>query len=89
MAAASTAPGASEAGLIRRQPTTEAIAASLFDAGKPELARHFLTYYSTTELMNGLRLAQTLADSIDAQTKLLFGVRQPASPILDPTTPPP
>lgn len=72
-----------EAGLIRQQPTTEAIAAGLFEAGKPELARCFLTYYSTTELMNGLRLGQTLADSIDARTKLLFGVRQPASPILD------
>ncbi len=77
-----------EAGLIRQQPTTEAVAAGLFEAGKPELARRFLTYYSTTELMNGLRLGQALADSIDARTKLLFGVRQPASPILDTTTAP-
>ncbi|MBI3947803.1 MAG: C69 family dipeptidase [Armatimonadetes bacterium] len=73
-----------EAGLIQQQPTTEAIAASLFEAGKPELARQYLTYYGQTELMNGLRLVQALAESIDARAKLLHGVWQPASPILTP-----
>lgn len=77
-----------ETRLIRKQPTIEAIATSLFETGKPDLARQFLTYYSTTELMNGLRLGQALTESIDARTKLLFGVRQPASPIMPTTTAP-
>jgi dipeptidase len=66
-----------EAGLIARQPTVERTAEALFKAGEPELARDYLTYYSNTEAMNGLRLGEALADSIEARTKVRFGIRTP------------
>ena len=53
----------------------EGIAQDLFQAGKPELARAALTYYSRTEAMNGLRLVESLAQSLEARTKVLFGIR--------------
>ncbi len=64
-----------ESGLIAEQETVEGIAQNLFQAGKPELARAALTYYSRTEAMNGLRLVESLAQSLEARTKVLFGIR--------------
>ena len=64
-----------ESGLIAEQETVEGIAQELFQAGKPELARAALTYYSRTEAMNGLRLVESLAQSLEARTKVLFGIR--------------
>jgi hypothetical protein len=48
----------------------------LYAAGEAELAQNYLTYYCQTEAMNALRLAETLADSLEARTKLLFGIHQ-------------
>jgi dipeptidase len=73
-----------EAGLIAAQPAVERTALKLYEAGEPELASTYLTYYSNTEAMNGLRLAEALSSSIEARTKLQFGIRQPqtsAAPI--------
>ena len=53
----------------------EETARTLFDAGKPELARKYLTYYSNTEAMHGLQLAESLAQSLEARTKVIFGIR--------------
>ena len=64
-----------ESGLIAEQETVEGIARELFQAGKPELARAALTYYSRTEALNGLRLVESLAQSLEARTKVLFGIR--------------
>jgi len=67
-----------EARLIARQSIVEDTAQTLFRAEKPDLARHHLSYYSQTEAMNGLRLGQALANSIEARTKALQGIRQPS-----------
>ena len=66
-----------ESGLIAERETVEGIAQELFQAGKPELARAALTYYSRTEALNGLRLVESLAQSLEARTKVLFGIRSP------------
>lgn len=66
-----------ESGLIATQTTVEGIAQALFLAGEPELARAALTYYSRTEALNGLRLVEALAQSLEARTKVLFGIQSP------------
>jgi hypothetical protein len=69
--------------LIEQQPMVEKTARLLYEAGETELARNFLTYFSQTEAMNALRLAETLAGSLEARTKLLFGIHvslPPGSP---------
>ena len=68
-----------EAQLIERQKSVEQTALTLFKANQSDLARGYLTYYTKTEAMNGLRLGSTLAESIEARTKLLYGIRQPQS----------
>jgi dipeptidase len=66
-----------ESRLIADQESVEETARTLYDAGRPDLARAYLTYYSHTEAMNGLNLAEALAQSIEARTKALFGIRRP------------
>jgi hypothetical protein len=58
-------------------PVVERTALKLFEAGEPELARAHLTYHSSTEAMNGLQLGEALSASIEARTKLKFGIRKP------------
>jgi dipeptidase len=67
--------GAFEGQLLKEQQTVERIAQKLYDAGEPELARQYLTYYSKTEAGNGLRLVTALAESLEARTKVLYGIR--------------
>ena len=69
-----------ESALIAAQPDVESIAQKLYEAGAPDLARSYLTSYSSTEAMNGLRLAEALAASIEARTKVQFGIRMPSAP---------
>jgi dipeptidase len=66
-----------EDGLRKQQTFVERAAEKLFQSGEPELARGFLTYYSGTEALNGLRLAEALSQGLEARTKVLFGVRSP------------
>jgi dipeptidase len=66
-----------ESRLIAEQDSAEETARALFEAGKPELARKYLTYYSNTEAMNGLELAESLAQSLEARTKAIYGIRSP------------
>jgi len=68
-----------ESRLITSQSEVEETARTLLDAGKPELVRKYLTYYSHTEAMNGLHLAESLAESLEVRTKVLFGIRQTGS----------
>lgn len=63
--------------LLEEQQTVERTALKLLEAGEPELARRYLTYYSQTEAGNGLRLVEALAESLEARTKVLFGIRDP------------
>jgi len=65
-----------EARLIERQETVEQTALKLFEAGEAQLARRYLTYYSGTEALNGWRLGEALANSIEARTEALYGIRQ-------------
>jgi dipeptidase len=62
--------------LIEQQADVAKTAQTLYAADEAELARDYLTYYCQTEAMNALRLAETLADSLEARTKLLFGIHQ-------------
>ena len=66
-----------EAQLIARQQTVERTAAKLYEADEAELARSYLTYYCGNEAMRGLRLGEALAESIEARTKVIDGIRQP------------
>jgi hypothetical protein len=66
-----------EAKLAAGLPVVERTALKLIEAGEPELARAHLTYHSTTEAMNGLQLGEALAASIEARTKIKFGIRSP------------
>ncbi len=65
-----------EARLIERQESVERTALKLFEAGEPDLARKYLTYYSSTEALAGWRLGEALANSIEARTRALYGIRQ-------------
>jgi hypothetical protein len=69
-----------EGALMASQPAVERTAAKLLEAGEPVLASSYLTYYSNTEAMNGLRLAEALSSSIEARTKAQFGIRYPQAP---------
>jgi hypothetical protein len=66
-----------ESKLASGLPVVERTALKLFEAGEPDLAREHLTYHSTTEAMNGLQLGEALSASIEARTKLRFGIRKP------------
>ena len=55
----------------------EGIALALLQAGERDLAQDALTYYSRTEALNGLRLVEALSESLEARTKVLFGIRSP------------
>lgn len=66
-----------ESKLAEAQPIVERTALKLFEAGEPDLARAHLTYRSNSEAMNALQLGEALAASIEARTKLKFGIRRP------------
>lgn len=66
-----------EAKLIAQQSSVERAAEKLFQAGEPELARAVLTYYSGTEALNGMKLADDLAVGIEARTRVIYGIRSP------------
>ncbi len=66
-----------ESKLIERQQSIERTALTLYKAGEAKLARNYLTYYCKSEAMNGLRLGEALGESIEARTKVLFGIRSP------------
>jgi len=65
-----------EGRLIAEQSSVERTALKLFEAGEPDLARQYLTYYASTEALNGMRLGDALAASIEARTRAIYGIRQ-------------
>jgi len=52
----------------------------LLAANEPELAARCLTYFSRTELLNGLEMAEKLAQSYELRTRVLFGIDASTKP---------
>ena len=63
--------------LIHEQQAVVATAESLFDAGRDDLARRYLTDYSRNAGVEGLRLGNALLASIEERTRVIFGFRSP------------
>jgi len=63
-----------ETDLINQQARVEKTALTLYKAGEVDLARNYLTYFSNTEAMDALRLAEMLSNSLEIRTQLLFGI---------------
>jgi len=72
---------AAERRLRDAQPGVIRTAAVLLDAGEAELAMNYLTYYCGTELLKALDLGEALAESIEARTRLRFGVNTDPEPL--------
>ena len=68
-----------EANILAELPRLEGKADALRAAGQPELSRDVLTRYSGTQAMAGLDLGRALLGSIEARTKVLFGIREPTT----------
>lgn len=66
-----------ELGLRSEQDSVERTALTLYEAGENELARKYLTAVSTTAAVDGLDLGEALLGSIEARTKVLYGIRAP------------
>jgi dipeptidase len=66
-----------EANTLSEQASVEDTALALYEAGREDLARQYLTDYSKTQAMEGLELGEALLSSIEARTKVLYGVREP------------
>jgi dipeptidase len=64
-----------EGQLFARQDAIESIALNLIENGKTDLAKQYLTYYTNTEASKALDLAQLIAESMTARTKVLYGIR--------------
>jgi len=62
-----------EAKPVDQLPAIEKTANILYKARDTELARNYLTYFSNTEALNALSLAEALSPSIEARTRLLYG----------------
>ena len=72
--------------LMAEQKNVVAVANTLFDADKPELARDYLTRYSAKSGLAGLRLGNALLASIEARTEVLYGYRAPEGDVVSELT---
>ena len=63
--------------MIAEQADLEQTAVSLYAAGKPRLAAGVLTEYSHTRAATALELGAALLGSIEARTRVLYGLREP------------
>ena len=66
-----------ENNMLAEQDDLEATATTLYKAGKPDLAGQVLTRYSNTKAADALNLGTALLASIEARTKVLYGIREP------------
>lgn len=62
---------------VDEHDAVERTALALYRAGEQDLARSYLTTSSTAAAMDGLALGEALVGSIEARTKVLFGIREP------------
>jgi len=65
---------ARESALLKQQDSVRRTAETLIAAGEGDLAADYLTYYCSTELMAALNLADVLAASIEARTRVFYGI---------------
>lgn len=63
--------------LAAGQASLEASARALDAAGRPDLARELITRYAHTQAEDALELGRALLGSIEARTRLLYGIRVP------------
>ena len=63
-----------ESRLVAEHADITKTAATLLDAGEEGLAARYLTYYSHTELLAALNLADALAQGIEARARALYGI---------------
>lgn len=63
--------------MIADQATVDATAETLFAADKPALARRYLTNYVHGQAAEALDLGAALLASIEARTRVLYGIREP------------
>jgi hypothetical protein len=66
--------------LTKIQPSVIRTAETLIDSGERELAADYLTYYGRTELLNALDLGESLAQSIEARARALYGIESQGEP---------
>ena len=63
--------------MIAEQPVVDETAEILFAARKPALARTYLTNYVHRNATEALDLGFALLASIEARTRVLYGIREP------------
>ena len=63
--------------LIENQERVESTSNILFDSGQDELAFKYLTEQSSNAALSALRLGNVLLASIEARTRLIYGLRSP------------
>lgn len=63
--------------MIDEQTKLEETVKALYTAGKPNLARNYLTQYSKDRGAEGLVLGNALLTSIEARTRIQYGLREP------------
>ena len=51
-------------------------AETLLAAGKPDLAKKYLTDYCATQAQRSLDLGEALVNSMEARSRILFGIRE-------------
>jgi hypothetical protein len=62
---------------LAEQPTVEQTAVVLRRGGRADLARRYLTDYSRRKAAEALELGEALLGSIEARTRLIYGIRRP------------
>ncbi|MEQ9563938.1 MAG: C69 family dipeptidase, partial [Woeseiaceae bacterium] len=63
--------------LIRQRETVEETSGALFEDGHDDLALEYLTEYTSNAASSALELGNDLLASIEARTRLLYGLREP------------
>ncbi len=69
-----------ERALLAEQAIAEDIALNLLQAGRKDLAAHYLTGYVSTQALEGLRMAEIMAQALEVRTEALFGIRELPKP---------
>jgi len=67
--------------LIQASSGVTQTAQILLDAGRSDLAADHIDYFTRTELLAALDLADTMARSIEARTRALYGIRTDPEPL--------
>lgn len=68
-----------EANLLAEQDDVRELARTLYASDKAELVRQYLTRYSNSQALRGLRLGESLLASISARTHVFYDIPKPAA----------